>query len=345
MTKPIFEKKNVLVTGGAGFIGSHVCDALIRDGARVICIDDFSTGIERNVDALLQNADFQFIRADISQPFDLEKMPELEAFKIPFQGIQEIYHLACPTAIKRFDAFKVATLSVSSRGTLNILECAEKYGARTVFASSSVVYGGRNETKVYFDEEDIGAVDHLLPRSAYDEGKRFAETCCEMFRQARGADVRIARIFRTYGPRMPLFDGHVIPDFIMNALDGKPLVIYGDEHFRTSLVFVDDVVDGLTRLMAAAEVSGPINIGSDVDLKVVDVAKIILLLTESASEIRYEPALPFLTELGLPRITKAREQLGWLPLVTLESGLRKTVEDVRANRILLSTLWGQKNGV
>ncbi len=337
MNKPIFEKKNVLVTGGAGFIGSHLCDALIRSGARVVCADNFSTGIERNIDGLLRDPNFQFLRLDVSEPFNLETFQELEAFKIPFQGIQEVYHLATPTAIKRFDAFKVETLKAHSRGTLNALELAEKYGARAVLASSSVVYGGRTEGRLFFNEDDLGIVDHMLPRAAYDEGKRFAETCFEIYRQSKGVDSRIARIFRTYGPRMPLFDGHLIPDFIMNALDGKPLVIYGDEHFKTSLVFVDDVVDGLIRLMEATENPGPVNIGSDVDMKMVDVAKTILQITASSSEIGYEPALPFLTELGLPKITRARDALGWLPLVTLEAGLQKTVDDVRANRILLSS--------
>ncbi|OGL70374.1 hypothetical protein A3C17_04240 [Candidatus Uhrbacteria bacterium RIFCSPHIGHO2_02_FULL_53_13] len=337
-TKPIFDKKNVLVTGGAGFIGSHICDTLIRGGARVICIDNFVSSQERNIDFLLKHPDFQFIRGDVSERFDLESYPELEAFKIPFQGIQEIYHLACPTAIKKFDAHRIDTLHANGRGTLNVLEVAEKYEARVVMASSSVVYGGRTPDRLFFDEDDEGIVDHTTPRAVYDEGKRFMETCGFAYRQARNVDVRIARIFRTYGPRMPLFDGHLIPDFIMNALDGKPLIIYGDEHFKTSLCYVGDIVDGMMRLMNARENPGPVNIGSDVDVRMVDVANMISHLTESKSEVVFEPPLAFLTELGLPRIARARETLGWLPLVRLEDGLKHTIDDVRANRILLNHL-------
>ena len=338
-TKPIFEKKNVLVTGGAGFIGSHLCEQLIQDGARVICVDDFSSSIERNIDMLLKHPDFQFIKVDITQPFNLEIFPELEAFKIPFQGIQEIYHLACPTAIRRFDAMKVHTLKTNSVGTLQVLDIAEKYDARVVFTSSSVVYGGRSEDSLFFEETYEGVVDHLSPRSVYDEGKRFAESSCMAYLQSRGVDARIARIFRTYGPRMPLFDGHLIPDFIIDALEGKPLTIYGDEHFKTSLVYVDDIVDGLVKLMEIEQDPGPINLGSDVDMLMVDVANMIIELTQSSSHVSFAPALPFLTELGLPRIQKARHVLGWLPLVRLGEGLRETMEDVRANRILLSNLY------
>lgn len=343
MAKPIFEKKNVLVTGGAGFIGSHLSERLIKEGARVICVDDFSSSIERNIDLLLKHPDFQFIRADITQPLDLESFPELEAFKIPFQGIQEIYHLACPTAIKKFDALKVHTLKTNSVGTIQMLDIAEKYESTVVFASSSVVYGGRTEGQLFFEETHEGIVDHLSPRAVYDEGKRFSESSCVAYWNGRGVDVRIARIFRTYGPRMPLFDGHLIPDFIMNALEDKSLVIYGDEHFKTSLVYVDDIVDGLVKLMAIEQNPGPVNFGSDVDLRMMDVANSIIHQTSSNAQVQFEPPLPFLTELGLPRIQKARDILGWLPLTRLEDGLRETIEDVRANRILLSNLYNQRD--
>ncbi len=336
--KPIFDTKNVLVTGGAGFIGSHVCDKLIREGARVICIDNFVSSVERNIDFLLKHQNFQFLRHDMNEPIDLESFPELEAFKIPFQGIQEIYHLACPTAIKKFDAHRINTLHTNSRATLNTLDLAVKYESRVVYTSSSVIYGGRSEDKLFFTEDMEGIVDHTTPRAVYDEGKRFSETCCFTYDQARGIDVRVARVFRTYGPRMPLFDGHLIPDFVMNALDGKPLIIYGDEHFKTSLCYVDDVVDGLMKLMAVQVNPGPVNIGSDVDVRMVDVANTISHLTESKSEVDFQPPLPFLTELGLPSIHRARETMQWLPLVRLEDGLRRTIDDVRANRILLSNL-------
>ena len=340
--KPIFEKKNVLVTGGAGFIGSRLCEELIKEGARVICVDDFSSGVERNIDVLLKNPDFQFLRTDNNRGLDLEEYPELEAYKIPFQGIQEIYHLACPTAIKKFDALKIHTLKTNSVGTVNILDVAEKYESKLVFTSSSVVYGSRAENRLFFVEDDEGIVDHTTPRAVYDEGKRFSETACISYSQSRGVDARIARIFRTYGPRMPLFDGHMIPDFIIDALDGKPLVIYGDETFKTSFVYVDDVVDGLMKLMKVEQNPGPVNIGSDVDLRLVDVANTIIALTGSESKVSFEPPLPFLTELGLPKIARARDTLEWLPLVRLEDGLRETMEDVRANRILLTNIYNNK---
>ncbi len=334
----VFEKKNVLVTGGAGFIGSHVCERLLRDGHRVICVDNLATGHVRNIDALLPNADFQFIKLDVNEPFDLEKYTELSGFKLPFQGIQEIYHLACPTSIKNFDQFKIQTLLANSIGNEHVLELAKKYRAKAMLTSSSVVYGSRKDSSPFFEETDQGVVDHLTPRGCYDEGKRFSETMFETYRQVHGLDTKIARVFRTYGPRMPLFDGHLIPDFILNALDGKDLVVYGNEEFRSSMAYVTDVVDGLIRLMNAADAGlGPVNIGSDVDIRISDVAKMIIQMTGSGSKVAYEPPLLFLTELGLPRINKAKE-LGWLPLMRLEDGLMKTIEYIKANKILLTTL-------
>ncbi len=327
--------KTVLVTGGAGFIGSHLCERLLKDGTRVVCIDNFATSHVRNIEALLQNPNFFFLRLDVNIPFNLEKMPELEPLKIPYDGIQEIYHLACPTTVKKFDEFKIQTLLSNSLGNYHFLELAAKYKSKVLLGSTSVVYGSRSEDDLYFDEDYQGVVDHLSPRACYDEGKRFSETMFETYRQVHGIETKIARIFRTYGPRMPLFDGHLIPDFVLNALDGKDLVINGDESFSTSLIYVTDVVDGLVRLMGSPADVGPVNIGDDKDLKIVDVANKVIELTGSSSKVKFEAPLPFLTELGLPRISKARE-LGWLPLVRLEDGLTKTIEYVRANKILLT---------
>ena len=332
---PQFEKKNVLVTGGAGFIGSHLCERLLRDGHRVICLDNVSTGHIRNINDLLPNPDFQFLRLDINDPINLEQYSELSAFKLPFQGIQEIYHLACPTSIAQFDQFRMQTLLTNSVGTHNILELARTYRARVVLASSSVVYGTRDKARPVVAEETLGLVDQLSPRACYDEGRRFAETMFATYRQVHGLDTRIARIFRTYGPRMPLFDGHLIPDFILNALDGKDLIVYDHGGFHSSFVYVADVVDGLVRLMNASEDPGAANIGSDQDMLVDDVAALIVRLTESSSKVRMGEDLLFLSELPLPRIDKMRE-LGWLPLVRFEDGLNKTIEYMKANRILLS---------
>jgi UDP-glucuronate decarboxylase len=330
-------KKTVLVTGGAGFIGAHLCERLLKEGARVVCVDNFVTSHVRNIDALLPNPDFQFLRLDANQPYDLEKFSELSAFKIPFHGIQEIYHLACPTSIKKFDEFKTQTLLSNSIGNFYALEIARKYKAKIVLASSSVVYGARQNGTTSVTESDRGVVDHLTPRACYDEGKRYSETMFETYRQAYGVEAKIARIFRTYGPKMPLNDGHLIPDFVLNALDNKDLVIYGEKAFSTSLIYVTDVVDGLMRVINAPADSGPVNIGSDVDMKISDVAKMVIEATGSSSKIVYEPALPFLSELALPRIEKAKE-LGWLPLVRLEDGLNKTIEYLKANRLLLTNV-------
>lgn len=334
-TPPTFEKKNVLVTGGAGFIGSHLCDRLLRDGCRVACIDDFSTSHVRNIDHLLPNPDFQFLRLDVSKPFDLEKFTELSAFKLPFQGIQEVYHLACPTSIRRFDEFRVHTIEANATGNLNALELARKYRARVLLTSSSVVYGTRRGDRVFVEEGDLGAIDQLSPRACYDEGRRFSETMFATYRQVYGLDTRIARVFRTFGPRMPLNDGHLIPDFILSALEGKDLVVYDQGKFRTSFVYVLDVVDGLIRLMNAPQDPGPVNVGSDLDMPIMEVAEKVVAMTASSSRIVLGEDLLFLSELPLPRIAKARE-LGWLPLVRFEDGLAKTVEYMNANRLLLS---------
>lgn len=337
MAKMNLDKKNILVTGGAGFIGSHLCERLLEEGHRVICIDNFSTGSLNNIESLLQIPDFRFLRLDVNAPINLESFEELSAFKIPFQGIQEIYHLAAPTSIKNFEEHKIETLLAHSLGNYYTLELAKKYKARILLGSSSVVYGDREEGETFIDESKIGLVNHLSPRACYDEGKRFSETMFETYRQVHGLDIRIARIFRTYGPRMPLFDGHLIPDFVLNALEGKELVIYGGEDFRSSLVYVSDVVDALVRMMQNQKDMGPVNIGSDEDVKLADVAKKIIEMTSSNSQITYEPSLPFLSELGLPNTKKSRE-LGWIPLTRLDEGLSKTIEYIKANKLLLTNI-------
>ncbi|MBU0625037.1 NAD-dependent epimerase/dehydratase family protein [Patescibacteria group bacterium] len=331
---PIFEKKNILVTGGAGFIGSFLCERLLKDN-KVICVDNFSTSQPANINQLLKNPDFEFINADISQVLDFESYPELERFKIKFQGIQEIYHLACPTSPKKFDDFRHQTLLANSVGMRNVLDLAVKYKARFFQASTSVIYGMRPEDGHPFREEEFGAFDHLTPRGCYDEGKRFAETACITYRDIYNLDIRIGRIFRTYGPRQPLRDGHMIPDFVMDAIDGRELVIYGDENFRSSLVYVTDVVDGIMRLMDLPADPGPVNIGSDYDIKLVDVAKQILKMTGSQSSIVFRERLPFMRDLGLPDLTRAKET-GWIPLVSLEQGLKKSIEYTVAHKDILS---------
>jgi UDP-glucuronate decarboxylase len=333
-TTPIFEKKNVLVTGGAGFIGSHLCERLLKE-AKVICLDNFVNSTERNIDPLLQLPDFEFIRADINQPIDLEAYPELEKFKIQFQGVQEIYHLACPTSIKNFEQYKMETLLAQSVGTRNVLDIAVRYKAKFLYASSAVVYGPRRADGKSFREEDVGVVDQLTPRACYDEGKRFGETMTETYRQVHGIDTKIARIFRTYGPHQRLFDGEMIPDFITDAIDDRDLVIYGDEMFSTTLTYIADIIDGLVKLMKTSPGIGPVNLGTDNAVKIVDVAKTIIELVGSSSKIVFEPSLLFLTTLGTPDIRKAKELLGWLPLVRPQEGLKKSIDYALAHKSLL----------
>lgn len=332
--KPLFEKKNVVVTGGAGFIGSHLCERLLQE-ARVICIDNFLTSQEGNIDALLKNPDFEFIRHDVTQPIDLEAFPELARFKIKFQGVQEMYHLACPTSPRLFEKYKMQTLYANSLGMKNVLDLAVQHQARVFYSSTSVVYGPRDTDAHAFTETEWGTSDQLSPRACYDEGKRFAETMCATYAQVHKLDIRIGRLFRTYGPRMPLFDGQMVPDFITNALDGKDLEIFGTEDFRTSLVYVTDVVDAIMKMMQLLTNVGPVNIGSDLDVKLADVARSIIEMTGSTSKIAYKDPLLFMSQLGLPDLTKAKDKLGWMPLVTLENGLKATIDYTIAHKSLL----------
>lgn len=327
----IFEKKNVLVTGGAGFIGSHLCERLLKE-ANVICIDDFSNSHPDNVNHLLQYPDFEFINHDINQPIDLNSFDELDKFKVKFQGIQEIYHLACPTSPKDFEKLKMKSLLANSSVMINTLDLAVKYHAKYVFASSSVVYGDPTENNDTFSEDFKGIVDHLTPRSCYDEGKRFAETCVETYRQFYGLDAKIIRIFTTYGPRMMLREGLLIPDFTLDALSGKDLVIYGDESYSTSLCYISDVISGMVRLMSTDPDVKLVNIGGDQIYRLVDVANMIIKLTNSSSRVIFEPALLFATKKGKPDLTYVKEKLGWMPLVRLEDGLQKTIDYTIANK-------------
>lgn len=331
--KPIFDKPNILVTGGAGFLGSHLCEALLKRG-KVICVDNFVSGVQQNIQHLLSNPDFVFIKHDVTIPLDLEGFPELERFKVKFQGVQEIYHLACPTSPKDFEAMRVATLLANAHGTVNALHLAQKYEAKFLFASSAVVYGARNPNVRFHREDQYGPLDHLSPRACYDEGKRFAETAVATYRQQYGVQAKIARLFRTYGPRQRLRIGEMMPDFIVNALEGKDLVIYGDESFSTSLTYVDDVISGLMKLMASDE-GGPMNFGNPEEHRLADVARKIIELTSSSSQVKFEEPLLFMSPLGLPDITLARELLGWMPVVRLEDGLKKSIEFAQAHRGML----------
>jgi UDP-glucuronate decarboxylase len=296
-------------------------------------MDDLSNSTLHNIDHLLQYPDFEFIRADVTKPIDLSAFDELSKFKVQFQGIQEIYHLACPTSPKNFEELKLQSLLSHSNAMTATLDLAVKYRAKYVFGSSSVIYGDAIDDHTVFAEGDEAQhLNHLSPRGCYDEGKRFAETCIETYKQVYHIDAKIARIFTTYGPRMKLRDGLLIPDFILNALEGKDLVIYGDEHLEQTLCFVTDMVDGLIRLMNAGTTTSIVNIGSDETLKMVDVAKKIIELTHSSSQVVFEAPLVFLTRKGTPDLRRAKEELGWLPLVRLNDGLQRVIDFTVANK-------------
>ncbi len=326
----IFDKKNILITGGAGFIGSHLCDELVKDN-KVICIDNFLTGDEKNIDHLLSDPNFEFIRHDINEPINLEELPELQKFKIQFQGIQEIYHLACPTSPKNFLDNRIATLNSLSVGMKNVLEFARKHNSKFMHYSSSVVYGPRQKENIKVDENTFHDVDILSERSSYDEGKRFAESMVENYRKEFKIDTKIIRLFRAYGPRVKLNDDRMIADFINSALDGKNLIIRGGEDFKSSLCYITDVVDASLKLMES-DLSGPYNIGSDVEVKIADVANKIIAIIGSNSQLVYKEKSLFYTQLPLPDITKARNDLGWMPIVVLENGLENTVNDLRVKK-------------
>jgi len=332
---PIFERKNVLVTGGTGFIGSHLCERLLKE-ANVICMDDLSNSSIQNIQHLLQYPNFEFIKFDVNNPIDFDQFPELEKFRVKFQGIQEIYHLACPTSPKNFVDLKIHSLHANSSAMISTLNLAVHYRAKYVFGSSSVVYGQATPENNVFSEDEEGIVDHMSPRACYDEGKRFAETCVNTYRDVYNIDAKIARIFTTYGPRMKLRDGLLIPDFILSALEGEPLTIYGDENLSHSLCYVTDLIDGLVRLMDAHPDIDVVNFGHDHVHRMVDIAQTIIDMTGSTSEVVFEEQLAFLTSKGSPDLTIAKEQLGWIPLITPEQGLQRTVDFTIANKEMLS---------
>lgn len=332
--KIIFDKKNVLVAGGAGFIGSHLCDHLLKE-YKVICVDNFVSGSERNIDHLLANPDFVFINHDLSKPMDFANWPELKKFKLEFQGIQEIYNLACPMSPKNFLDNRLNIIEANSYVVRNLLDLAVAYNSKFLHFSSSVVYGLRHLDDKGFKvkESDLGSVNNLSDRAVYDEGKRFSETIVAAYRSVFKIDAKIIRLFRVYGPRMRSEDGQMIPDFINNALENKDITIYGDENFSSSFCYIEDVMDAVFKMMKS-ELAGPINIGSDVDVRLSELVKMIIEQTGSSSKIIYADNLLFFTELLLPDIHVARNDLGWMAVVTLENGLKKTIFDIQAHKKL-----------
>lgn len=320
---PIFDKENILVSGGAGFIGSHLCDELVKN-FKVICLDNFITGQQGNIDHLLKNPNFEFIRHDISEPIVLEKLPGLKKFKVEFQGVQQIFHLACPTSPKEYNRIPIETLLTNSHGTRNMLELAIKYKSKFLHVSSSSVYGEPLE-KAPFQEDYWGFINPVGPRSCYNEGKRFAESMVVNYKNAYELETKILRVFNTFGPRMRMDDGRMIPDFVVSAMENRDIEIYGDENATSTFCYINDLIEAIMRSMRA-KFSGILNIGNPQEHKIVDIANEIVKITQSQSKVIFKEALPFTSKQGVPDITQAKAKLGWFPVVPLSSGLEETIE-------------------
>jgi dTDP-glucose 4,6-dehydratase len=305
--------KRILVTGAAGFLGSHLCDALIAEGHQVVAVDNLLTGRRSNIEHLARETRFQFLEFDICQPFE-------------FGRVDQVYHLASPASPVDYMTHGIETLQVGSQGTFHALEVARKHGARFFLASTSECYGDPLEHPQ--KETYWGNVNPIGPRSVYDESKRFAEAATMAAMRYWKVDARIVRIFNTYGPRMQLNDGRVVPNFMKQALRGEELTVYGDGSQTRSFCYVADEVDGFLRLMASDE-RLPVNIGNPNEFTILECAKKVIAVTGSKSGIRYEPLPQDDPKQRRPDITKAKQLLGWEPKVQLEAGLKMSLDYFR----------------
>jgi len=300
----------ILVTGGGGFIGSHLCERLLAAGNEVICLDNFFTGSKENIRDLLANHRFELIRHDIIEPILVE--------------VDQIYNLACPASPVHYQYNPVKTIKTSVMGTINMLGLAKRVRARILQASTSEIYG---DPDVHPQPESYwGHVNPIGIRSCYDEGKRVAETLLMDYHRQNRVDIRIARIFNTYGPRMAERDGRVVSNFIVQALRGRELTVYGDGSQTRSFCFVSDLVEGLVRFMNADGFIGPVNLGNPHETSILEFAERILRLTNSHAAVVFKPLPADDPRQRQPDITLAQEKLGWQPVVPLETGLRATVE-------------------
>ncbi|KVC69780.1 NAD-dependent dehydratase [Burkholderia ubonensis] len=306
-----FTRKRILVTGGAGFLGSHLCERLVRLGHDVLCIDNYLTGTKDNVAALLGHPRFELLRHDVTLPLRVE--------------VDEIYNLACPASPQHYQRDPVQTIKTSVVGAINVLGLAKRTGARVLQASTSEVYG---DPVVHPQPESYrGNVSLHGPRACYDEGKRCAETLFFEYHRQDGVDIKVVRIFNTYGPRMQHDDGRVVSNFIVQALRGDDLTLYGDGSQTRAFCYVDDLVGGLIRMMQTpADVTGPVNLGNPVEIRVRALAERIVALTGSRSRIVAHPLPVDDPTQRCPDIGRAREWLGWEPAVALDDGLRRTIE-------------------
>ena len=307
---PRFERKRILVTGGAGFLGSHLCERLLEQGHDVLCVDNFYTGPRDNILHLMDSHHFELMRHDVTFPLYVE--------------VDEIYNLACPASPIHYQHDPVQTTKTAVHGAINMLGLAKRVGAKIFQASTSEVYG---DPHIHPQTEDYaGNVNPIGPRACYDEGKRCAETLFFDYNRQYGLPIRVARIFNTYGPRMHPGDGRVVSNFIMQALQGEPITIYGDGSQTRSFCYIDDLIDGFLKLMDAPDgVTGPVNLGNPGEFTIKELAEQVIRLTGSKSKLIYKD-LPTDDPLQrCPDITRAKDQLGWRPTVELEDGLAKTI--------------------
>jgi UDP-glucuronate decarboxylase len=303
-------RKRVMVTGGAGFLGSHLCDRLLEDGHEVLCVDNLFTGTKQNIAHLRDHPSFEFLRHDVTFPLFVE--------------VDEIYNLACPASPIHYQYDPVQTTKTSVHGAINMLGLAKRLGCRILQASTSEVYG---DPSVHPQTEEYwGNVNPIGPRSCYDEGKRCAETLFFDYNRQHRVPIKVARIFNTYGPRMHPADGRVVSNFIMQALRGEPITIYGDGAQTRSFCYVDDLIEGLFKLMGSPdEVTGPINLGNPVEFTMAELAQRVIAMTGSKSALIHVELPPDDPRQRQPDITKARKLLGWEPRIPLEAGLLNTI--------------------
>ncbi|MDO8703105.1 MAG: SDR family oxidoreductase [Undibacterium sp.] len=301
---------STLITGGAGFIGSHLCDRLIKEGEDVLCVDNFYTGTKDNIRHLLDNKRFELIRHDVWLPLYVE--------------VDRIFNLACPASPIHYQRDPVSTVKTSVLGAVNMLGLAKRRRARILQASTSEVYGDPQEHPQ--QEGYWGHVNPIGPRACYDEGKRCAETLFFDYHRQFGVDIRVVRIFNTYGPRMHPRDGRVVSNFIVQALFNEPITLYGHGNQSRSFCYVDDLVEGLVRMMKQDAETGPFNMGNPVEFTIRELAEMVLRLTDSKSQIEYRPLPQDDPVRRQPDISKAREVLDWEPKVAIEDGLKETIQ-------------------
>ena len=308
--------KRVLVTGGAGFIGSHLCEKLVHDGHDVICLDNLFCGRKKNIFQLLSLPNFEFIRHDIVEPITLE--------------VDIIYNLACPASPVHYQYNPVKTVRTNVMGVLNMLDLANSVNATLLQASTSEVYG---DPQVHPQKEDYwGYVNPLGLRSCYDEGKRVAETLIMDYHRQYQVNVKIVRIFNTYGPKIAINDGRVVSNFIVQALNGEDITIYGDGQQTRSFCYVDDLIDGLIKMMNTSnDFTGPVNLGKPTEITVLALAKMIIRMTQSQSNIIFQHLPQDDPKQRQPDITLAQSKLEWSPKISLETGLAKTIDFFKAN--------------